>query len=160
MKNSVKSFDECFNENFTISWHNSWKSGKTIYQKVYTGISKISIFPRAIWYDTIYRYRTDISMFSICRSITILQTRAHVTLKQHRYTDRYIDVRCTEHINTTNTVQQQTTRRLVTLTAAAEGQLKVTGSTSGRCRSAGTYYKQLKQTANDPTDLESKLRFR
>ena len=33
-------------------------------------ISKISIFPRIIRYDTIYRYWIDISIFSIYRSIT------------------------------------------------------------------------------------------
>jgi len=38
-----------------------------LYQKVDTGILKILIFPRAIRYDTIYRYQIDILIY---RSIT------------------------------------------------------------------------------------------
>jgi len=41
-----------------------------IYQKFDTDIAKISIFPRVIRHDTIYRYRIDISIFSIYRSST------------------------------------------------------------------------------------------
>ena len=58
-------------ENFTTSWHHTWKfDSKMIYQKVDTGISKISIFQRAIYIA--YRYRIDISIYSIYRSITTL----------------------------------------------------------------------------------------
>jgi len=65
MKNSAS-----FNESFTTSWHYMWKFGKMIYQKVDTGISKISIFPPVTWYDRIYWYRTNILKFSIYWSIT------------------------------------------------------------------------------------------
>jgi len=63
-------------------WKFQWKShdfliphlknsARMIYQKsINTGILKISTFPRAIRYDMIYRYRIDISIFSIYRSIT------------------------------------------------------------------------------------------
>ena len=50
--------------------HVKSRQDDTVYQKADSGISKISIFPRAIRYDTTYRYSIDISIFSIYRSIT------------------------------------------------------------------------------------------
>ena len=66
-KNSVKVSIKSLNEWIKTSWHHTWKLGKMTYQKVDTNISKISTFPRAIRYGTIYRHRINIS---ICRSIT------------------------------------------------------------------------------------------
>jgi len=41
-----------------------------IYQTFDTDISKFSIFPPAIRYDTVCRYRIDMSIFSLYRSST------------------------------------------------------------------------------------------
>jgi len=50
-----------------------------MYQKRDTDISKISIFPLAIRYGTIYRYRIDISIFQIYRSSTVRHQTVSVT---------------------------------------------------------------------------------
>jgi len=54
------------------------------YRKVDTGISKISIFPRVIRCDTIYRYRTDISIFSIYRNITSVNLFSTICVMRSR----------------------------------------------------------------------------
>ena len=75
-----ESFDESFNENFTTFWHHTWKFGVKIRQDDisktrYRYIENFDISATAgdtIRYDTMYRYRIDVSIFSIYRSITIL----------------------------------------------------------------------------------------
>ena len=64
----IESFDESFDENYTTSWHHTWKFDKKIISNSRYRYIENSIFCR--WYDTIYRYRIDISIPSIYRSIT------------------------------------------------------------------------------------------
>jgi len=66
----IETFTESFNAKLTTSWHHTRKFGKMIYIKSrYLYIENFDIFAGdTIRYDN--RYRIDISIFSIYRSIT------------------------------------------------------------------------------------------
>jgi len=84
------SLGQSFSENFTTSWHHTWKLDNTIYQQVDNGISKISIFSLMIRrrYDISNRYLIIISIFryieaslacSTCQVTCSVTSHSHVT---------------------------------------------------------------------------------